>query len=252
MIRLRRFSASLLAGVMLASCAPQGPQKPRLCLFVGFDVSGSFLKSAHYEDSTNFLGHYIYAHLNGLGGLEVPDQLFVASLGGDKKDEAKTFFPIQTFQGKAPAVIAAKLRELFPRNQKDQYTDFNVFFQSVAATVKNKNLVLRPISVVIVSDGKPAGAKGKEKFKSIAMSPLETLSRNVTVRLLYTDAVTGKSWQENVPRKRIKLWTQDADVMAYWTDPAVMIPGKELDEQEKFFAWVKDNVDFPVRAKRVD
>jgi hypothetical protein len=246
----------LLAAVLslaLAACGgPQGPRKPRLCLFVGFDVSGSFLKGPHYEDAVLFLAHYLHAHLNGLGGLDVPDQLFVGSLGGDKKDEAKTFFPIQTFQGKEPADIADKLREMFPRSQKDQYTDFNAFFEQVSATVKNKNLVLRPIAVVLLSDGKPAGAKGKEKYRSVKLAPMETLSRNVTVRLLYTDAPTAKSWQDEVPRRRIKLWTQDADVMAYWRDPATLVPGKDLAEQDKFFAWIKDNVDFPVRAKRVD
>jgi hypothetical protein len=247
----RALSAALV--FLMAACMPKADatKKPRLCLFIGFDVSGSFLKSPMYGDSADFLGRYLHAHLNGLGGLEVPDQLFLASLGGTKTDEAKTFFPKQTFEGKSPEQIAAVLKGLFPQTQKDDYTDFNAFFQQVAATVKNKNLLLRPITVVLVSDGVPYVGK-KTGYKDIALAPLETLSRNVTVRLLYTDAVTGKAWQNEVPRRRVKLWTQDAAVMAYWKDPAVMIPGKPLAEQEKFFAWVKDNVNFPVRAKRVN
>lgn len=238
----------------LAGCSPAGPQapkKPRLCLFVGFDVSQSFTKSAHYADAVNFLAHYLYLHMNGLGGLEVPDQVFVGSLGGAKKDEDKTFFPRQTFEGKEPAAIAAKLRELFPASPKEAYTDFNTFFAKVAETVKTKNLLLRPIAAVLISDGKPYTG-GKADYKKVDLKPLENLSRNVTVRLLYTDAVVSKSWLTQVPRRRIKVWTQDAAVMAYWKDPAVLVPGKPLAEQEKLFAWIKDNVDFPVRAKRVN
>jgi hypothetical protein len=74
----------------------------------------------------------------------------------------------------------------------------------------------------------------------------------VTVRLLYTDAVTGKDWQTQIPRKRVKIWTQDAAVMVYWKDPAVTVAGKPLAQQEKFFAWIKNNVDFAVRGKRVN
>lgn len=245
---------SLLLAVFLAGCGSMSapaPKRPRLCLFVGFDVSQSFVKGQYYDDSIAFLAHYLHAHIEGLGGLEVPDQIFVGSLGGAKKDEAKTFYPKQTFEGKSPAQIAEKLREMFPPRTKDVYTDFNTFFEQVSETVKNKNLVLRPIAIVLVSDGKPYTG-GKADYRKISVAPLENLSRNVTIRLIYTDAVTGKNWQTMVPRKRVKVWTQDGKVMVYWRDPAVMIPGKSLPNQEKFYLWLKDNVDFPARSKRVD
>ena len=84
------------------------------------------------------------------------------------------------------------------------------------------------------------------------MSPLEGLSRNITLRVLYTDAVTAKSWRDEVPRKRIKVWTQDAIVMTEWKNPKTLIPGRAPTEQQKFFSWVKDNVDFQPRLRRVN
>jgi len=213
------------------------------------------MNTKHFEDSLDFLAEYLYAHLNGMGGLEVPHSLFVGTLGGDKMDEAKTFFPIQTFEHRSPAEIRAKVKELFQKKSKSNaLTDFNAFFQQVETTTKNKKLILKPISVVMLSDGKPdiKGAKGDDRFRRLDFGPLETLSRNVTVRLLYTDPVTGKAWQSMIPRKRVKVWTQDASVMVEWKSPKTLLPGKPIAEQERFFAWVRDNVDFAARTQRVD
>ena len=62
----------------------------------------------------------------------------------------------------------------------------------------------------------------------------------------------AKRWREEVPRKRVKVWTQDAIVMAEWDNPKTLIPGKSFAEQQKFFSWVRDNVDFEPRLRRVD
>jgi hypothetical protein len=78
------------------------------------------------------------------------------------------------------------------------------------------------------------------------------LARNITIRLLYTDAVVGKNWQTKVKRKRVKVWTQDATVMTSWNNPNILIPDTTFEHQERFFKWIKDNVDFGVRARRVD
>ena len=66
-------------------------------MFIGVDISGSYVNGNYFDDSIDFLAHYIHAHLNGYGGLEVPNVLFVSSIGGAKTNEPKTFFPIQTF-----------------------------------------------------------------------------------------------------------------------------------------------------------
>ena len=70
-----------------------GPQPGRLVMFIGVDISGSFMDGKYFDDSIEFLARYIYAHLNGLGGMEVPHSLFVGSIGGVKKDEAEDAVP---------------------------------------------------------------------------------------------------------------------------------------------------------------
>ena len=241
----------LLTSLSFFSCS--GDSKPRLCMFVGLDISGSFMRGKYFDDSIDFMAHYLYAHLNGLGEAEVPHSLFVSSIGGANANEPKTFFPIQTFQNKSIEEIRSKLKEIFPKNIENPYTDYNAFMEQVALTVKNKNLVLRPISIVMISDGIPDVKKdGKTDFRSIVLEPLETLSRSVTVRLLYTSAVVGKDWQTKVKRKRVKVWTQDAEVMISWKDNNIMYPDSSFKEQDRFFAWLNDNVDFGVRARRVD
>ncbi len=226
---------------------------PRMSMFVGLDISGSFMNGPHFDDSIDFLARYLYCHINGIGGLEVPKTLFVSSIGGARADEPKTFYPIQTFENKTVDEIAQTLRQMFPQDKPNPFTDFNAFFEQIAYTVKSKNLVLRPVTIVMVSDGIPDIKKnGKTDYGSIVVKPLERLARSVTVRLLYTNAVVGKSWQTKVKRQRVKMWTQDADVMVSWKDPKIMVPGTRLEEQRYFFAWVRDNVDFGVRARRVD
>ncbi len=249
-------AAILLAALLvtLESCnVGNGQDQPRLTMFVGVDVSGSFVRSGYYDDAIDFLAHYIYAHLKGLGGLEVPHALFVGSIGGVNADQAKTLYPIETFQDKNVDEIAQQLRTIFPKNGSNPITDFDAFFEQVAATVRNRKLVLRPISIVMISDGIPDVPKeGGADFQRIHLQPLETLSRNITVRLLYTSADIGKDWQTKVRRSRVKVWTQDAPVMVSWKDPKITMPDKPADQQDRFFAWVKDNVDYGVSAHRVD
>ena len=255
--------AALLAPVRSLAADPspisktleQPPVKAgRLVMFIGVDISGSFMSGKDFDDSIQFLAHYIYAHLHGLGGMEIPNSMFVGSIGGVKKGEAKTLFPIQTFQDRSVGEIEAQLRLLFPRKQENPFTDFNAYFQQVAEMVDAKRLILKPISIVLITDGKPdlGGASRSAKFRNIKLKPLENLSRNITLRILYTDAVTAKSWRDEVPRKRVKVWTQDAIVMTEWKSPTTLIPGKTPDEQVKFYSWVKDNVDFQPRLRRVN
>jgi hypothetical protein len=238
--------------LLLAACEAGDP-KPRLSMFIGVDISGSFTNSRYYENSLEFLAAYLHSHLNGVGGLEVPNVLFVSSIGGASANEPKTFYPKQTFEGKSVAEIATRLRELFPASTSNPYTDYNAFFDQIAATVRNRKLVLRPISIVMFTDGVPdVKREGRTDFRSIDVKPLEILSRNITIRVLYTTAGTGRSWQTEVPRSRVKIWTQDADVMISWNDPSILVPDRPIAEQEKLVQWIEDNVNYGVSARRVD
>src|SRR5438094_8041804 len=99
--------------------------------------------------------------------------------------------------------------------------DFNAFFQLAVLHVKRNNLVLAPLNVVLFSDGEPdypgAGRLSVEdKYKRVDLSPLEYLSRNVTVRLLYADPPIAQLWENKVPRKRVRLWTQASVAKKGW------------------------------------
>lgn len=255
--RISAYSVAWVLVLCLSSCIPEDfftePQ-PRLILFVGVDISGSFLKSKYFDDSLHFLAHYLYAHIKGVDGLEVPKELFVGSIGGSNVGEAKTLFPIQTFEYLTIPEIHAKLKEIFPKHKVNEFTDFNAFFHHISETVTNRKLILRPLAIVLLSDGIPdvPEADRNEAFKTIILKPLENLSRNIVIRLLYTDAQTGDQWTSLVSRRRVKILTQDAVVMKEWRDPSIMIPGKNFEDQDRFFDWVKDQVDFPVRLRRVD
>ena len=252
-MRNKSIAAILAVFLLTSGCLTTGEKKPRLCMFIGVDISGSFAKSSYFEDSLDFLAHYIYSHLNGLGELERPQTLFVSSIGGASADEPKTLYTIQTIQNKSVEAIQARMTEIFPRQKVNRFTDYNAFLEQVALHFKNQTLLLRPISIVMLSDGIPdISNKDASPFESLAVKPLETLSRNVTLRLLYTDAVVATRWQTEVKRKRVKVWTQDAEVMLTWKDPDIFLPETPLKSQERFFSWLKDNVNFGVRARVVN
>src|SRR5207245_9355113 len=109
----------VLLAAAVAACTPaaeqEGSKKPaNNTIVLGIDVSGSFRDSRLYDDAVEFAGLYIYAHLNGLGGLRVPTAVFVSSVGGVRTGEPKSLHPIHDFEGRAMAQIAADIRNWFP------------------------------------------------------------------------------------------------------------------------------------------
>lgn len=239
--------------VTVAGCDIQTSEqrKPHTTLFVGVDASGSFKHSGFYDDALTFLAHYIYGHLNELGGLDKPQALFVGSVGGKSRGEPKTFHPIHDFTGKSIEQIEADLRTWFTPN--DAFTDFNPFFQEVARITKERNLVLAPITVMIVTDGLPdvPGLKAGSQavFQQIDLNSLEYLSRNITVRLVYVNPKIAQQWRTQIPRQRVRLWTVDAEVMKGWKNQ--MQPSVDTAHQDRFWKWVQDNVDFRVRSVKL-
>ncbi|HXQ29081.1 MAG TPA: hypothetical protein VN848_07425 [Gemmatimonadales bacterium] len=242
----RVFRFSVLAA-LLAACTGGGAQKTpaKATLVIGLDVSGSFKNE--YDDAVAFASYYIYAHLHGLGGLHQPTALFVASIGGDRPGEPKAFHPIDDFSNRTQEEIASDLRTWFP--PRDAYTDFNVFFRQVASLAKERGLILAPLTLVILSDGVPdvgAQAHGGNPIARIDFSPLEYLSRSVTVRLLYASPTVGDEWKRLVHRKRVRLWTEEAPVMVGWHRQ--LADSQPVEQQDSLFKWMADNVDFRVRT----
>lgn len=239
---------ALLLMIFAACTMPDSQRKPRLVLFIGVDVSGSFQNTPYYDDAVTFLSHYIYGHLNELGELSRLRALFVGSIGGQSADEPKAFHPIHDLEGKDVTQIEEELRKWFP--PEDIITDFNAFFEEIARLTKDRNLVLAPISIVVVTDGVPALGTSDEKaaYEKINMDPLEYLSRRVTVRLTYLEPKVAQHWREDVPARRVRVWTVPGEVMVGWQEQ--MEPGIDLALQDKLWKWVKDNVDFRVRARR--
>jgi len=247
MNRLRTALAARLAAVALFGAAvvvsaaePEDHKAPRSTLFVGIDTSGSFRPA--YDDALTFVAHYLYGHLHEFGGLAKPRDLFVTAIGGKDNREPKSFHPIHEFDNKE-----ADLRKWFPPT--DTLTDFNVFFEQVARTVRERNLVLAPITVMVVSDGVPdvPGMKfgTPASYAQIDLSPLDYLSKNVTVRLVYASPKVGDNWRKLVKRDRVRFWAVEYDVMKGWRGQ--MKPDADLAGQDRLWKWVKDNVDYRVR-----
>lgn len=238
--------------VLAAACVPpQNERGPRLTMVIGIDVSGSFQNTGHFSDALNFAAHYIYGHLNGLGELDEPAALFVGSIGGERVDEPKSFHPIHDFRDKSVEEIERDLREWFQPD--DRFTDFNPFFDRVGTLVRRQNLILKPLTVVVISDGIPdvtarTAARGPDaRYEQIDLSPLELLSRNVTVRLLYANPGVIRRWEREVPRQRVRMWTVDGEVMEGWREQ--LANGRSLDQQHALWEWIADIVDFRVRRR---
>lgn len=244
-------SAALLAA--LAACKPpENAPPPRSTLVVGLDVSGSFRQTPYFNDAIDFAALYIYGHLHGVGDLRQATDIFVGSLGGERPGQPKTFHPIQDLTGKSPQEIAASLRAWFP--ETDPITDYNGFFERLSVHIRRQNLVLAPLNVVMFTDGLPdfpgAGRLTTEaRFARVNMSPLEYLSRSVTVRVLYVRPVVAQNWERLVKRQRVRVWTQDADIMKGWRRHEM--PGVPLAQQDSLLSWMEKIVDFRVRRGRI-
>lgn len=227
---------------------PEEAREARLTLVVGIDVSGSFQNTGQFNDAMRFTAHYIYGHLNQLGGLEEPAVMFVGSIGGEKPGQPKSFHPIHDFQGKSVDEIEGDLHKWFQPD--DRFTDFNPFFDRVATLVKRQNLILKPLAIVVISDGVPdISSRGAEdeRYSRINLEPLEMLSRNVTVRLLYANPGVIERWERDIPRRRVRMWTVDGEVMRGWRRQVA--PGLALENQAALWQWISEIVDFRVRRR---
>jgi hypothetical protein len=267
----RRVKATRMLGLLgvlavVAGCSPSGNDRneagkggrgvkqagearvARSTLVIGVDVSGSFKRDGRYDSSIDFIANYLYAHLHGLGGLKQPTAVFVGSIGGERPFETKSFQPIHTFQNMSVAEIAGYLRREYPA--RDGLTEFSPFFNRVATLIKRQNLVLSPINIVLLTDGLPdtPAARGDSlgPYKKINLGQLEYLSKSVTLRVLYPDPTVAVRWENVIPRRRVRMWTVDHEVMKTWERHYVK--GAKPEDQVALWKWINDNVDFRVRS----
>ncbi len=119
--------------------------------------------------------------------------------------------------------------------------------------MKRQNLILKPVTVIVISDGVPdvtarsaAGAED-DRYSMISMDPLEFLSRNVTVRLLYASPTVAVRWERDIERRRVRMWTVDGEIMRGWRSQITL--GIPVDRQERLWTWIEENVDFRARRR---
>src|SRR5213078_795752 len=99
-----------------------------------------------------------------------------------------------------------------------------------SSLVRERGLILAPLNVVVLSDGMPDVPPGtrlaanQNPYTRIDVSPLEFLSRSVTVRILYASPQVMAGWHQQYK------------------------PNLSLNQQADLWKWVRDNVDFRARA----
>lgn len=251
-MRARVLAVAVLLGAVITCKPPENAPPPRSTLVVGLDVSGSFRSTPYFNEALDFAALYIYAHLHGLKGLKQATDIFVGSLGGERPGQPKTFHPIQDLTEKSPEQIAASLRAWFP--ETDPITDYNGFFERLSVHIRRQNLVLAPLNVVMFTDGLPdfpgAGRLTPEaRFGKVDMSPLEFLSRSVSLRVLYVRPQVAQNWERLVPHKRVRIWTQDAEIMKGWRRH--QLAGLPMEQQDSLLSWMNKIVDFRVRRGKI-
>ncbi|MBT4791541.1 MAG: hypothetical protein HON90_08215 [Halobacteriovoraceae bacterium] len=227
--------------------ADKEKKTPKNTIFIGIDVSGSFTRTKRFKDAMAFLGEYVWAHLENKGRLSKPKDLYIGGIGGNVKEDPQAFFPIHDFIGKSPKEITKKLLQEFG-GQKDNLTDFNTYFLRVKSIVKQKNLVLAPISIIMITDGVPeiAGRSKqavKQAYSRISIKPLEYLARNISIRILYAGPRVGNNWRTYVPTKRVRIWTVEPEVMYGWQEQ------KKRNGQKGLWNWIADNIDLRIQSR---
>ena len=56
-------------------------------------------------------------------------------------------------------------------------------------------------------------------------------------------------WEQEIPRRRVRMWTVDDEVMNGWS--AQVAPEEGPSAQGKLWNWIKENVDFRVRRRLI-
>src|ERR1044071_7399517 len=92
---MKRAAALALALLALLACKPPANTRvPKNTLVVGLDISDSFRKSGYFDEAMRYAALYIYAHVNGIGGLKQTTDVFVGSPRGGHLRQANKLHPV--------------------------------------------------------------------------------------------------------------------------------------------------------------
>jgi len=242
----------LLALGLLACKPPADTPPPRSTLVVGLDISGSFRKSGQFDPAMRYASLYIYAHVNALGGLKQATDVFVGFFGWRAR---RTTQNVPSHSGSERQVAGGnrgRPASLVPRRGSDHR------FQRLLPADRRPHQAAKPgpgsvehRDVFRRCPRFPGAGRlpAPQLYAKIDVSPIEYLSRNVTIRLLYAQPTVAQNWEKLVPRNRVKIWTQDEQVMAGWRRHEVA--GVPLDRQDSLWSWTQQIVDFRVRRGKI-
>jgi hypothetical protein len=59
----------------------------------------------------------------------------------------------------------------------------------------------------------------------------------------------AQNWERLVPHKRVRIWTQDSDIMKGWRRHE--LSGVPLEQQDSLLSWMDKIVDFRVRRGKI-
>src|SRR5207245_6887454 len=127
----------------------------------------------------------------------------------------------------------------------------NSFFRQVARIARERNLVLTPITIVVVSDGIPdvpdLKPGSRDSFKTIDLSVMEFLSRNITLLLIYASPKVSDYWRRVITSQRVRLWAVKREAMMGWR--AHVTPDPDPAPQDRRGRSVRETVHSRLRAR---
>ncbi len=107
----------------------------------------------------------------------------LARLGEQNPTSQKPFSLFKLLSTEASVRLKQSYEKSSQKKVQNPVTDYNAFFEQISVHVKNKKLVLKPISIVMLSDGIPDAPNrdGKQEYRTIKVKALENLARDINL-----------------------------------------------------------------------
>jgi len=115
--------------------------------------------------------------------------------------------------------------------------------------IKRQNLVLAPLNIVLVLRRRgPIPGAGRmsapQLYAKIDVSR-SNICRATSRSVAYAQPQVAPKLGKLVPRNRVKIWTQDQNVMVGWH--AMRSRASAMERQDSLWSWTQQIVDFRVR-----